>query len=348
LNKDESKKSMTEALVDLAGNIERKIVFSDGNDIRLVKALGYLKDHNRSSFTLIGNESQIMEKLNEGGIKDMTRFSIFDPANNNRTAEYGDIIKGAFQKKGKVISDQQISDMLLNNSCIAAIKLKNNEADCAVGGSISSTGDLLKAVIHILGLEKGKRFLSSSMFIEVPDCEYGLDGKFFVSDPAIIPKPNKDQLIDITLSTFNTAKAFFGDKTVVALLSYSTKGSAKSEEIDMIREVAEIVKQMKPEMVIDGEMQFDAAIVPDVCLKKAPNSPVKGRANVLIFPDLNAANIGYKIIQRLAKASICGPIVQGAAKPFNDLSRGCTVDEIIALTAMALIQRKTMEDDNLI
>jgi phosphate acetyltransferase len=348
LNKDGSKKSMTEAMVDLAENIERKIVFSDGNDVRLVKALDYFKDHNKSSFTLIGNESQIMEKLNDGGIKDKTRFSIFDPANNNRTAEYGDIIKGAFQKKGKVISDQQISDMLMNNSCIAAIKLKNNEADCAVGGSISSTGDLLKAVIHVLGLEEGKKFLSSSMFIEIPDCEYGLDGKFFVSDPAIIPKPNKEQLIDMTLSTFNTAKAFFGDKAVVALLSYSTKGSAKSEEIDMIREVAEIVKQMKPEMVIDGEMQFDAAIVPDVCLKKAPNSPVKGKANVLIFPDLNAANIGYKIMQRLAKASVCGPIVQGAAKPFNDLSRGCTVDEIIALTAMALIQRKSMEDDNLI
>jgi len=345
---DKAKKSMTEALVDLAANIERKIVFSDGNDIRLVKALDYLKDRNNSSFILIGNRNQIEEKLNQVGLKDKARFSIFDPFDTDRNDEYAGIIKSSFEKKGKDITDQRINEMLLNNSCIAAIKLKNSEADCAVGGSISSTGDLLKAVIHILGLEEGKKFLSSSMFIEVPDCEYGIDGKFFISDPAIIPKPNKEQLIDITLSTYDTAKPFFGDKIVVALLSYSTKGSAKSEEIDMIREVAEIVKQRKPEMIIDGEMQFDAATVPEVCASKAPNSPVKGKANVLIFPDLNAANIGYKIIQRLAKASICGPIVQGAAKPFNDLSRGCTVDEIIALTSMALIQRKSMEDENLV
>ena len=206
----------------------------------------------------------------------------------------------------------------------------------------------MKAVIHVLGMAKGKKFLSSSAYVQVPDCEYGIEGKFFMSDPGILPKPTEEQLLDMTLSTYETAKAFFGDKTVVALLSYSTKGSAKSEEIDMIRRVAQTAKQMKPEMVIDGEMQFDAAIVPDVCIRKAPDSPVMGKANVLIFPDLNAANIAFKIIQRLAKANVCGPIVQGAAKPFNDLSRGCTVEEIIALTAMALIQRKSMEDDNLL
>ena len=348
MSNDESKKSMTETLVDLASNIEKRIVFSDGNDIRLIKALDYLKDRNKSSFILIGNKSQILEKLNEAGLKGNVRFSIFDPAGSDRNIEYGSIIKRAFEKRGKEITGQEIDEMLLNNSCIAAIKLKNDEADCAVGGSISSTGDLLKALIKVLGLLKGKKFLSSSMFIEVPDCEYGLEGKFFISDPGIIPKPNKEQLIDMTLSTYATAKAFFGNKTVVALLSYSTKGSAKSEEIDMIREVAESAKLLKPEMIIDGEMQFDAAIIPEVCAGKAPNSPIKGKANVLIFPDLNAANIGYKIIQRLAKASVCGLIVQGAAKPFNDLSRGCKVDEIIALTAMALIQRKSMEDDNLI
>ena len=334
MNKDESKKSMTEALVDLAGNIERKIVFSDGNDIRLVKALDYLKDRNKSSFTLIGNKSQIKEKLNEASLKDNTRFSIFDPADSDRNTEYGNIVKSAFEKRGKEITGQEINELLLNNSCIAAIKLKNNEADCAVGGSISSTGDLLKAVIKILGLVEGKKFLSSSMYIEVPDCQYGLDGKFFISDPGIIPKPNKEQLIDMTLSTYDTAKAFFGDKTVVALLSYSTKGSAKSEEIDMIREVAEIVKQLKPEMIIDGEMQFDAAVVPEVCASKAPGSPVKGKANVLIFPDLNSGNIAYKLVQRLAHAEAIGPILQGMAAPINDLSRGCSVNDIVSMIAI--------------
>jgi len=348
LNNGKSKKSMTEELVALASNIERKIVFSDGNDIRLIKALDYFKDHNKSNFILIGNESQIIEKLNEAGLKDKARFSIFDPSNFNRNTEYSDIVKSAFEKRGKKITGQQIAELLLNSSYIAAIKLKNSEADCAVGGSISTTVDLMRAVIHVLGLAKGKKFLSSSGYVEVPDCEYGIEGKFFISDPGIIPKPTEEQLLDITLSTYDTAKAFFGNKTVVALLSYSTKGSAKSEDIDMIRKVAEAAKQMKPEMIIDGEMQFDAAIVPDVCASKAPESPVKGKANVLIFPDLNAANIALKIIQRLAKASVCASILQGAAKPFNDLSRGCTVEGIIALTAMTLIQRKNMEDDNLL
>ncbi len=348
MNNVKSKKSMTEELVALASNIERKIVFSDGNDIRLMKALDYFKDYNKSSFILIGNESQITEKLNEVGLKDKARFGIFDPVSSDRNTEYGNIIRSAFKKRGKEITDQQINQLLLNNSYIAAIKLKNNEADCAVGGSISSTGDLMKAVINVLGLVKGKKFLSSSAYVEVPDCEYGIKGKFFIADPGIIPKPTEEQLLDITLSTYDTAKAFFGDKTVVALLSYSTMGSAKSEEIDMIKRVAQTAKKMKPEMTIDGEMQFDAAVVPDVCARKAPNCQVKGKANVLIFPDLNAANIAFKIIQRLAKASVCGPIVQGAAKPFNDLSRGCTVEEIIALTAMALIQRKSMEDNNLL
>ncbi|MHB1347176.1 MAG: phosphate acyltransferase [Candidatus Humimicrobiaceae bacterium] len=345
---DIEKKSMTGSLVDLAGSIEKKIVFSDGNDIRLIKALDYFKDHNKSSFTLIGNESQILQKLNEEGIKDRSRFSVFDPSDSDRNSEYGNIVKSAFEKRGKEITEQQVRELLLNNSYIAAIKLKNSEADCAVGGSISSTGDLMKAVIHVLGLGRGKKFLSSSAYVEVPDSEYGVEGKFFISDPGIIPKPTEEQLLDMTLSTYETAKPFFGDKTVVALLSYSTKGSAKSEEIDMISRVAKTAKQIRPEMVIDGEMQLDAAIVPEVCARKAPDSPVKGMANVLIFPDLNAANISFKIIQRLAKASVCGPIVQGAAKPFNDLSRGCTVEEIIALTAMALIQRKSMEDDNLV
>jgi phosphate acetyltransferase len=343
-----SKKGMTEELVDQVGSIERKIVFSDGNDIRLAKALYYFKEHNKSSFILIGNKTEIIEKLNEAGIKDRTRFDIFDPSDSDRKTEYGNIIRSSFEKRGKEVTEQQINEMLMNNSYIAAIKLKNNEADCAVGGSISSTGDLMKAVIHILGLVKGKKFLSSSAYVEVPDCEYGIKGKFFIADPGIIPKPTEEQLLDITLSTYDTAKAFFGDKTVVALLSYSTMGSAKSEEIDMIKRVAQTAKNMKPEMTIDGEMQFDAAVVPDVCARKAPNCQIKGKANVLIFPDLNAANIAFKIIQRLAKASVCGPIVQGAAKPFNDLSRGCTVEEIIALTAMALIQRKSMEDDGLL
>ncbi|MCX6383689.1 MAG: phosphate acyltransferase [Actinobacteria bacterium] len=348
MSKDKLKKSLLEDLVDSAEAIERTIAFPDGNDIRLIKALEYFRKFNKSKFILIGNEEQIKENIKEAGVKDKEIYNIIDSVKTGKNEEYRALVKDAFKKRNKEIAEKQIDEVLLNTSYIAAILLKNNEANCAVGGSISSTVELMRAVINILGLVKGKRFLSGAAFVEVPDCEYGLNGKFVLADPAIIPIPTEDQLLDITLSSYETAKAFFGNETVVALLSYSTKGSAKSEEIDKIRNVIEIAKQIKPEMVIDGEMQFDTAIIPEVCRIKAPDSPVKGKANVLIFPDLNAANIGYKIFQRIGKASVCGTVIQGAAKPFNDLSRGCLVEDIIALTAMTLLQVKGMEDDNLI
>ena len=348
MSKDKLKKSLLEDLVDSAMAIERTIAFSDGNDIRLIKALEYFRKFNKSKFILIGNEEQIKENIKEAGVKDKKIYNIIDSVKTGKNEEYRALVKDAFKKRNKEIAEKQIDEVLLNTSYIATILLKNNEANCAVGGSISSTVELMRAVINILGLVKGKRFLSGAAFVEVPDCEYGLNGKFVLADPAIIPIPTEDQLLDITLSSYETAKAFFGNETVVALLSYSTKGSAKSEEIDKIRNVIEIAKQIKPEMIIDGEMQFDAAIIPEVCRIKAPDSPVKGKANVLIFPDLNAANIGYKIFQRIGKASVCGTVIQGAAKPFNDLSRGCLVEDIIALMAMTLLQVKGMQDDNLI
>ncbi|MHB8281130.1 MAG: phosphate acyltransferase [Candidatus Humimicrobiaceae bacterium] len=348
MSKDKLKKSLLEDLVDSAMAIERTIAFSDGNDIRLIKALEYFRKFNKSKFILIGNEEQIKENIKEAGVKDKEIYNIIDSVKTGKNEEYRALVKDAFKKRNKEIAEKQIDEVLLNTSYIAAILLKNNEANCAVGGSISSTVELMRAVINILGLVKGKRFLSGAAFVEVPDCEYGLNGKFVLADPAIIPIPTEDQLLDITLSSYETAKAFFGNETVVALLSYSTKGSAKSEEIDKIRNVIEIARQIKPEMVIDGEMQFDAAIIPEVCRIKAPDSPVKGKANVLVFPDLNAANIGYKIFQRIGKASVCGTVIQGAAKPFNDLSRGCLVEDIIALMAMTLLQVKGMQDDNLI
>ena len=226
--------------------------------------------------------------------------------------------------------------------------LRTNEADCAVGGSISSTEALMRSVIYVLGLTKGKKFLCGAAFVDVPDCTYGLNGRFCLSDPAIIPKPTEEQMLDMVISSYETAKSVFKSEPIVAMLSYSTKGSAKSEETDKIKKVVEKVNQIRPEIKIDGELQFDAAIVPEVAKIKLSESEAAGKANVLIFPDLNSANIGYKIIQRLAKAEVCGTVIQGTAKPFNDLSRGCLVNDIISLIAMTLIQRKGMEDSNLL
>jgi phosphate acetyltransferase len=347
------KKNVTESkfirdFVERSKTIERRIVFSDGNDIRLIKALDYFQDYNNSSFYLIGNEAGIAEKIKETGIKNSDRFNIIDPATSKNRDNYKSIIKTSFEKRNKAITDEKLNENVLNTSYWASVMLKNNEADCAVGGSVSSTADLMRAVINVLGLSKGKKTLSGTAFVEVPDCIFGLNGKFLVSDPAIIPEPTEEQLVDMALSGYEAAKGVFTEEPVVALLSYSTKGSAKSEELDKIRSAVQKVKMIYPDMIIDGELQFDAAIVPEVAAIKCPLSPVKGRANVLIFPEINAANIGYKIIQRLAKAEVCGTIVQGTAKPFNDLSRGCLVEDILTLTSMTLMQLKGMEDAGLI
>ena len=348
MNEDITEKRLISDLIKTSSSIEKRIVFSDGDDIRLVKALDYLKDFNKSQFILIGNEKKIADNIKESQVKNKDIYNIIDPAKSNKKEEHCEIVINSFKKRNKDITPGEIDEILLNTSYLAAIMLKNDEADCAVGGSISSTEALMKAVINVLGLVKGKKYLSGAAFIEVPECIYGLNGRFVIADPAIIPHPTQEQLLDITLSTYETAKAFLGEIPYVALLSYSTKGSANSEEINKIRNVVEMARQIKPEIIIDGEMQFDAAIVPEVCQIKAPQSPLKGRSNVLIFPDLNAANISYKIFQRIGNATVCGTIVQGALKPFNDLSRGCLVKDIIALITMTLLQTKGMEDSSLI
>jgi Phosphotransacetylase len=347
------KKNVTESafireFVDRSKAIERKIAFSDGNDIRLIRALDYFQDFNSSSFYLIGNQSGINEKIKEAGVKNTDRFFIIDPVTSKNRNNYRSAIKSSFEKRNKEINDEKLNEIVLNTSYWASVMLKNNDADCAVGGSISSTADLMKAVINVLGLSKDKKYLSGAAFVEVPDCIFGINGKFLVSDPAIIPQPSEEQLVDMALSGYETAKGVFSEEPVVALLSYSTKGSAKSDEFDKIRNAVQKVKKVYPDMIIDGELQFDAAIVPEVAAIKCPLSPVKGKANVLIFPELDAANIGYKIIQRLGKAEVCGTVVHGAAKPFNDLSRGCLVEDIVMLTSMTLMQLKGMEDAGLI
>jgi len=348
LNKNVTESTFIREFVDRSKNIKRKIAFSDGNDIRLIKALDYFQDYNNSSFYLIGSQTGIAEKIKEAGIKNTDRFYIIDPAASKDRNDYKSIIKSSFEKRNKEITDEKLDENVLNPSYWASVMLKNSQVDCAVGGSISSTADLMRAVINVLGLSGGKKTLSGAAFVEVPDCNFGIKGKFLVSDPAIIPQPTEDQLVDMALSGYETAKGVFSQEPVVALLSYSTKGSAKSDEFNKIRNAVQRVKKIYPDVIIDGELQFDAAIVPEVASIKCPDSPVKGKANVLIFPEINSANIGYKIIQRLAKAEVCGTVVLGAAKPFNDLSRGCLVEDIVALISMTLMQLKGMEDAGLI
>jgi len=348
LDKRIFKGSFFNEILEQVENISRTIAFSDGSDIRLIKALDYFKDLNDSRYILIGSEKGILGKIKEVGIKKLDNFLVVEPKKSKKLEEYKEIIKSSYEKRKRNITAEQLSSLVLDTSYYTALLLKTNEADCAVGGSISSTEALMRAVIYVLGLTEGKKFLCGAAFVDVPDCIYGINGRFCLSDPAINPKPTEEQMLDMVISSYETAKSVFKSEPIVAMLSYSTKGSARSEEIDKIKKVVEKVNQIKPEIKIDGELQFDAAIVPEVAKIKLSESKAAGKANVLIFPDLNSANIGYKIIQRLAKAEVCGTVIQGAAKPFNDLSRGCYVNDIISLIAMTLLQRKGMEDSNLL
>jgi len=331
-------------IIERSKNVEKTIAFSDGNDIRLSYALKYFSQINRSRYILIGNEKTISENIKKAGIKDNTNISIIDPQNSRRRGEIKEIIAGSFKNRNKKIENDLLEFNSLNNSYWASILIKLKEADCAVGGSISSTAEVLRAVLNILGVLPGKKYLCGAAFFEVPDCTFGLDGAFCLTDPAIIPEPSEDQLYDMAVSGFDTARSVFSGEPVVAMLSYSTMGSADGEEIEKIRKVVERVKIQRPEIKIDGEIQFDAAIVPEVAKIKVPGSTSAGHANVLVFPNLNAANIGYKIIQRLAKAEVCGTIIQGSARPFNDLSRGCFAKDIITLIAMTLLQTEGIDN----
>ena len=298
-------------LLLMSESISRTMAFSDGDDIRLVKALDFFKDINDTRFILIGDEKGIYSKIKEVGIKGLDNFAIADPKKSKKNEEYREIIKKSYKKRNRDLTEEQISSLSCDTSFYTALLLKTDEADCAVGGSISSTEALMRAVIFILGLVKEKKYLFGAAFVDIPDCIFGNDGTFCLSDPAIIPKPDEEQLLDMVLSSYETAKSVFNVEPVIAMLSYSTKGSARGEEIDRISSVVERVKKMRPEIKIDGELQFDAAIVPEVAMIKLSSSEAAGKANVLIFPELNSANIGYKIMQRIGKAEVCGTMHRG-------------------------------------
>ncbi len=331
-------------IIERSKSIKKTIAFSDGNDIRLIHALKYLSEINDSSYILIGSEKNILENIKKVGSKNSINYSVIDPQQSKRRGEIKEIIAAAFKNRNKKIDNSLLESNSIDTSYWAAILLKLNEADCAVGGSISSTAALLRAVINSLGLLPGKKTLSGSAFVEVPDCQYGLNGIFCVTDPAIIPKPTEDQLFDMAVSSYETAKSVFTAEPIVAMLSYSTMGSADGEEVEKIKKAVARIRAQRPEIKIEGEIQFDAAVVPEVAEIKFPKSESAGHANVLVFPELNSANIGYKIMQRLAKAEVCGTVIEGAARPFNDLSRGCLAKDIVTLIAMTLLQTEGMDN----
>ncbi|MCL6088504.1 MAG: phosphate acyltransferase [Actinobacteria bacterium] len=334
-----------EYIVSSIKGYNKDIVYPDGEDIRLAHALKIFKNFNNSKTILIGKENIINGNIKECGIINTDTIEIIEPSKSRKFNDYKNLLIDLFKSRQKEITEEQAEEMILNNNYFAALMIKSGDAQCGISGSLSSTEAMLRPLIQIIQAGQKKRYLSAAVLEIIPNCPYGLNGQFLLADVGIIPEPNEEQLLDITLLSYETAKAYFKGEPKIAMLSYSTKGSSKSEKIDQIKKVVDQVKKINPQIKIDGELQFDAAVFPDVAQKKSPDSEVAGQANVLIFPELNSANITLKAIHRLANAGYYGSTIQGAAIPFNDTTRGCLPIDLVWLSGMTLMQLKRMEQN---
>lgn len=313
----------------------KRIVFVDGYDERLYKALKKIIKLNQY-IHIIGDKGKITGYLSDNNITIDNNIKIVDPIRSNSFDSY---LEYFMELRGKDKIDRRAAEKILRDPVyFGALMIKIGDADCGIGGAACSSSDFLKAAIQIIGTKNGIKNVSGSMLEIVPGCRYGLNGMFLLADVAVIPDPDEEQLTDIIISSYETAVLLLNEEPKMAILYYSTKGSAQSRSMERIAEVIRMVKEKRPEIKIDGELQFDAAIVPKIAKIKAPDSEIAGKANVLIFPNLASANICCKVVERLAGASAYGVINQGLLKPYNDLSRGCNADDILVMTAITILQ----------
>jgi len=284
---------------------------------------------------LVGNKEEITKIANENGF-DISKAEIVEPANSEYYEEY---VNAFYElRKNKGMTEEKAKELMLDEVFFGMMMVKQGKADGLVSGAAHSTADTLRPALQILKTAPGTKLVSTFSVMVVPNCEFGADGVFVFADCGLNQNPDSESLSEIAISTAKSFKQIIGREPRVAMLSYSTMGSAKAEEVDKVRIATELAKEKEPELAIDGEMQFDAAIIPEIAKSKAPNSKVAGKANTLVFPDLQAGNIGYKLVERLAKAEAYGPICQGMAKPVNDLSRGCKAEDIVGVTAITCVQ----------
>ena len=313
---------------------KKRIVLPESMDRRTFEATAEVLKDGIADLIIIGSKEEV-EKNSEG--LDITGATIVDPATNPKTAEYIDLLVEL--RKAKGMTKEAATDLLMKEYMFyACIMVKAGDADGVVSGACHSTANTLKPALQIIKTKPGTKLVSAFFLMEVPNCELGENGTFVFGDCGLNQNPNPEELAAIAVSSAESFKALVGVEPKVAMLSHSTKGSAKHADIDKVAEATKLAKEMAPELNVDGELQADAAIVPSVGASKAPGSNVAGAANVLIFPDLDAGNIGYKLVQRLAKAEAYGPMCQGIAKPVNDLSRGCSAKDIVGVIAITAVQ----------
>jgi len=313
----------------------KTIVLPEATDIRTLTAVDKIYKENFAKIILVGNKTEVLELAKANGL-DISKAEIVEPASSEKYEEY---VKAFYElRKAKGMTEEQAKELLLDPVYFGMMMVKQEDADGLVSGAIHSTADTLRPALQILKTKPETKLVSTFNVLVVPNCEYGENGVFVFSDCALNPKPNSEELSEIAIASAESYKQLIGDEPRIAMLSYSTYGSAKSEDVEKVQEATKLAKEKMPNLILDGEMQLDAALVPSVGASKAPGSNVAGRANTIIFPDLNAGNIGYKLVERLAKAEAYGPICQGMAKPVNDLSRGCKAEDIVGVVALTALQ----------
>ena len=312
------------------------IVLPEGEEPRMIKAADTIINEGLASLILLGSEENIKSKARELGVDLSNKIQIINPKDSEKLKEYAE---SYYQlRKNKGVSSDEAYQLLENPLYFGALMVYHDDADGLVAGSINATGDVFRPALQTIKTAPGINIVSSSFIMVVPDCPYGEKGIMVFADCALNPEPNAEQLADVAIASAATGKALVGFEPRVAMLSFSTKGSGKHPLVDKVIEATKIAKEKKPELLIDGELQADAALIPSIGERKAPNSKIAGKANVLIFPDLHSGNIAYKLIERLAKAEAIGPISQGMRKPVNDLSRGCSAEDIVNVVAITVLQ----------
>ncbi len=329
--------SLINGIIARAKSNKQRIVLPESLEERTITAADQCLADDVADIILIGNPSEIMEAGRKLGLTHLGKATIIDPATSQKTEQYAQLLYEL--RKGKGMTIEEVRGKVLDPLYFGCLIIKSGEADGQISGALSTTGDTLRPALQIIKCAPGVTCVSGAMLLITQTPEYGEDGVLVVGDVAVTPVPDAAQLAQIAVCTAQTAKSVAGfSDPRVAMLSFSTKGSAKHEVIDKVTEATRLAQQMDATLKIDGELQSDAALVPSVAKKKAPESTIAGKANVLVFPNLEVGNISYKLIQRLGKADAIGPILQGIARPVNDLSRGCSVDDIYKMVAITACQ----------